>query len=66
MHARLVMILAGLDHARPDIDVPGHLTARGRDLLAPARAGHDCMDSLQAARVSRSVRSSPRRSPTRR
>lgn len=55
MHARLVMILAGLDHARPDIDVPGHLTARGRDLLALARAGHDCVDSLQAAVAGESV-----------
>ncbi len=49
LHARLVMILAGLDHARPDVRVPDHLSAHGKRMLAVARAGERCVGALEAA-----------------
>ncbi|MFD5179793.1 lipase family protein [Nocardia sp. NPDC058379] len=55
LHARLVMILAGLDHARPDIGVADYLTPHGRHLLDVARAGEDCLGVLEAAVAGRPV-----------
>ncbi|WP_067814256.1 lipase family protein [Nocardia inohanensis] len=55
LHARLVMILAGLDHARPDLRVTDYLSDRGRDLLAIARTGQDCLGALEAAVAGRPV-----------
>ncbi|MGW4351112.1 lipase family protein [Nocardia sp. NPDC004582] len=55
LHARLVMILAGLDHARPELGVTDYLSPHGHEVLAIARAGNDCLASLEAAVAGRSV-----------
>lgn len=55
LHARLVMILAGLDHARPDLGVTDYLSPHGHEVLAIARAGNDCLASLEAAVTGKSV-----------
>ncbi|MFD7844407.1 hypothetical protein ACFV4K_15890 [Nocardia sp. NPDC059764] len=49
------MILAGLDHARPDLGVTDYLSPHGHEVLAIARAGHDCLASLEAAVTGKSV-----------
>ncbi|WP_040510375.1 lipase family protein [Gordonia soli] len=35
--ALFLYLLSGLDHARPDLDVPGYLTGKGREYLERAR-----------------------------
>ncbi|WP_433666342.1 lipase family protein [Nocardia sp. CA-136227] len=55
LHARLVMILAGLDHARPELGVTDYLSPHGHEVLAIARAGNDCLASLEAAVTGKSV-----------
>ncbi|TQM25457.1 secretory lipase [Nocardia bhagyanarayanae] len=49
LHARLVMILAGLDHARPDVRVTDYVSPHGQRVLAIARAGEECLGALEAA-----------------
>ncbi|MEV0431850.1 lipase family protein [Nocardia sp. NPDC050413] len=49
LHARLVMILAGLDHARPDLRVTDYLSEHGREMLAVAWAGEGCVAALEEA-----------------
>ncbi|NUS43698.1 MAG: hypothetical protein HOQ24_08440 [Mycobacteriaceae bacterium] len=49
LHARLVMILAGLDHARPDVRVTDFLSPHGKEAIAIARRGRDCVKSLESA-----------------
>ncbi len=49
LHARLVMILAGLDRARPDVRVTDYLSPHGRNMLAVARAGERCLGALEEA-----------------
>ncbi|MGW2660091.1 alpha/beta hydrolase [Nocardia tengchongensis] len=55
LHARLVMILAGLDHARPDLGLADYLSPHGHEVLAIARSGRDCLSSLESAVAGRSV-----------
>ncbi|MFI5497970.1 lipase family protein [Nocardia asteroides] len=55
LHARLVMILAGLDHARPDVHVTEYLSSHGRDMLAVARAGERCLGALEESVAGRAV-----------
>ncbi len=47
--ARLVMILAGLAHARPELHVGDYLSPWGKQAVDIARAGRGCMSGLDAA-----------------
>jgi hypothetical protein len=49
LQLNLILILAGLDHARPDLDVDGYLSDRGRQVLAIARKGSGCLTELKTA-----------------
>ncbi len=49
LQVRILMILAGLDHARPELHVLDHLSPWGRQMLAVAEAGRDCMGAIEAA-----------------
>ncbi|MFF0543643.1 lipase family protein [Nocardia thailandica] len=55
LHARLVMILSGLDHARPDLRVTDRLSDHGRKVLGIARAGEACLGELEAAVTGQAV-----------
>ncbi|MFB8003691.1 lipase family protein [Nocardia sp. NPDC056000] len=46
---RLIMVLAGLDHTRPDLRLTDYLSPLGRHLVAIAQAEIDCKDSLEEA-----------------
>ncbi|MFB7718928.1 lipase family protein [Nocardia sp. NPDC056100] len=46
---RLIMVLAGLDHTRPDLRLTDYLSPLGRRLIAIAQAEIDCKDSLEEA-----------------
>lgn len=52
---RVVMILAGLDHARPDLGITDYLTPVGRELLDAATTGPGCLAGLDSAAVGKSL-----------
>lgn len=45
LQLRVLMIMAGLDHARPDLRVTDYLSDRGKQVLAIAEAGEGCLRS---------------------
>ncbi|WP_194820283.1 lipase family protein [Nocardia sp. XZ_19_385] len=49
LQVRVLMILAGLQHARPELAALDHLSDRGRQVLALAQAGEGCLDAATAA-----------------
>ncbi|MFF2554163.1 alpha/beta fold hydrolase [Nocardia sp. NPDC058058] len=46
---RLIMVLAGLDHSRPELRLTDYLSPLGRHLVDIAQAEIDCKDSLEEA-----------------
>lgn len=49
LQVRVMMILAGLDHARPDLHAVDYLSPWGKQMLAIAKEGHNCMGAVEAA-----------------
>ncbi|MBF6166501.1 alpha/beta fold hydrolase [Streptomyces gardneri] len=45
LQIRVLMIMAGLDHVRPDLRVTDYLSDRGKQVLALAEAGEGCLRS---------------------
>ncbi|WP_040791645.1 lipase family protein [Nocardia paucivorans] len=49
LQLRVLLIMAGLDHVRPDLRITDYLSDRGKQVLAIAEAGEGCLRSAQDA-----------------
>ncbi|MBP2193174.1 lipase family protein [Nocardia goodfellowii] len=49
LQVRVLMILAGLDHARPELNALDYLSERGKHVLGLAADGAGCLESASAA-----------------
>jgi pimeloyl-ACP methyl ester carboxylesterase len=55
LQVRVLMILAGLDHARPELKALDYLSERGKQVLALAAEGPGCLESASTAVAGRSL-----------
>ncbi|WP_240771691.1 lipase family protein [Nocardia sp. CS682] len=55
LQVRVLMIMAGLQHARPELASTDHLSERGKQVLALAAAGEGCLESATTAVKGRPV-----------
>ncbi|MEU1551036.1 alpha/beta fold hydrolase [Nocardia sp. NPDC005745] len=53
LQIRVLMVLAGLDHARPELAVTDYLSERGKQVLAIAESGQGCLKSAEEALAGR-------------
>ncbi|MFI9401426.1 alpha/beta fold hydrolase [Nocardia sp. NPDC052316] len=53
LQVRVLMVLAGLDHARPELAVTDYLSERGKQVLAIAESGEGCLKSAEEALAGR-------------
>jgi dienelactone hydrolase len=53
LQLRVLMILAGLDHAHPELGVADHLSERGKHVVAIAESGEDCLRPAEQALTGR-------------